>query len=63
MKEAELKPCPFCGGKARLQRKAKKHGFYVICIECYCSTPYYQYIFTSEEELRNTAIETWNRRV
>lgn len=30
---AELKPCPFCGGKAKI-RKAGKDGYCVVCSEC-----------------------------
>lgn len=59
---SELKKCPFCGGEARLQRKNKKHGYYVICKKCGCRTPYFQYQFDSLEKLRETAIETWNTR-
>lgn len=59
---AKLLPCPFCGGEARLQRKGKKHGYYVICKKCGCRTPYYQFQFLSDEELRDTAIKTWNTR-
>lgn len=62
MSEIKLKPCPFCGGEARLQRKNKKHGYYVICKKCGCRTPYFQYQFDSLEKLRETAIETWNTR-
>ena len=52
MKEAELKPCPFCGGEA---------GFYaetvhwINCKKCGAESAYYE---TPEE-----AIEAWNRRV
>lgn len=62
MSEIKLKPCPFCGGEARLQRKNKKHGYYVICKKCGCRTPYFQYQFDSLEKLRETAIEAWNTR-
>lgn len=61
--DIKLLPCPFCGGEARLQRRNKKHGYYVVCKACGCRTPYYQYQFLSREELRNTAIATWNTRI
>ena len=65
---AELKPCPFCGWKARL-----KHGSYnllgaygttdedrqwygVFCYECGVSQPKRQY------DTKEKAIEAWNRR-
>lgn len=61
---AELKPCPFCGGTARI----KKHSFYydkdstfsdnsygVRCSQCFAES--YQF-YQSEEK----AIKAWNRR-
>ena len=30
----ELKPCPFCGGKAELFGTDKDGIFYVMCLEC-----------------------------
>jgi Lar family restriction alleviation protein len=65
---AELKPCPFCGGKAR-----RKYGNYnllgaygtraedrqwhgVYCFNCGVSQPKKKY--STKEE----AIEAWNRR-
>ena len=61
---SELKRCPFCGGEARLQKKNRKRGWYVICKNrsCSCSTPFYQNTFTSEENLKRVAIEVWNTR-
>lgn len=68
MAERELKPCPFCGGEARL-----KHGKYnllgiygteeterkwscVWCIKCGIEQPIRKYV-TAEQ-----AIEYWNMR-
>lgn len=61
---SELKRCPFCGAEARLQKKNRKRGWYVICKNrsCACSTPFYQNTFTSEENLKRVAIEVWNTR-
>lgn len=55
----ELKPCPFCGGKARLFVNG---GVRVICSKCGVSTK----ILTDELEYSSNAVETvivdWNRR-
>lgn len=56
----KLKPCPFCGGKARMFVYG---GVRVICSECYSGTT----IFTDNAECDSAAVETvieaWNRRV
>ena len=58
---AELKPCPFCGGEAYIDREdcyGVQDDYYMVhCEKCslqfgFCS------MFESEEE----AIEAWNRR-
>ncbi len=51
---SKLKPCPFCGGEARLQSFYKDHCVY--CRKCNASTMKY---YPTKEE----AIEAWNRRV
>jgi Lar family restriction alleviation protein len=59
---AELKPCPFCGGKAkRVIFKDKKtddvwHG--VRCSNCNCVGFY----IDPQYETEATAIVKWNRR-
>lgn len=50
----ELKPCPFCGGKATVNQFLDSL-FWVRCTEC-----------GSENQASNTekqAIDAWNRRV
>ena len=56
---AELKPCPFCGGRAVLNggEKISEGGgdyWWVQCHECFAST--------HGNADRETAIEAWNRR-
>ena len=51
LKEADLKPCPFCGGKAILANIGMN---WITCTECDVETPWYE---ESED-----AIEAWNRR-
>jgi len=48
----ELKPCPFCGGKAEIMGVTY---VYIECPDCGVKTRGYR----DEED----AIETWNRRV
>lgn len=55
----ELKPCPFCGGKPRVQEHryvGYASTFGVVCLDCCCET---RPFFDTEEE----AIKAWNRRV
>lgn len=69
----KLKPCPFCGGEAKISA-GKKDGFkFVIWCErekCYAnSTGYVPTLDNSDlalgniESCKNNAIEAWNRRV
>lgn len=50
-----LKPCPFCGGKACALTR-NRITFYVKCSKCYAMI---DRICETEEE----AVELWNRRV
>lgn len=61
---SELKRCPFCGGEARLQKPYRKRGWYVICknTNCGCRTPFYQHLYTSEDDLQTIATMVWNNR-
>ena len=52
-KMIELKPCPFCGGKASLRRAL--YGFFIICDCCLCET----LLCATDDEV----IEVWNKRV
>lgn len=54
----DLKPCPFCGGKAVLIESIPAQVFKVECMNtsCYCFST--SIIFSS----KSNAIEAWNRR-
>ena len=61
MPEGELKPCPFCGGKARadyvdLVQQREIH-WYVYCTSCHTKTER----FTDKDSYEN-AIAAWNKR-
>lgn len=59
MAEYELKPCPFCGGKARLWVDG---GVRVICSRCYGATMNLTDSIGYESNAVETVIATWNRR-
>lgn len=49
----ELKPCPFCGGEARV--KSFPHNYAVYCEICGATTQKYA-------PTKEMAIKAWNRR-
>ena len=55
MKETELKPCPFCGGKARIT-KSNLGTNLIYCTEC--PTTFGRYWFSKKRDI----IKAWNRR-
>lgn len=50
----ELKPCPFCGGKAKIFQDDRFCFFKVRCVKCYAESSYI--------EDKNLAVKAWNRR-
>ena len=55
---AELKPCPFCGGEAKLDHLVKSSIVWCKC--CMASTKSME--FSPEYASDEKAIEAWNRR-
>lgn len=64
----ELKPCPFCGGGAKLQQdiryprptRRKRRAYEVFCTNPECFLYHVDENYFLDE---NEAIEAWNRRV
>ena len=65
---AELKPCPFCGGKAGIN--IFPYGVYVQCLEWGCGAEVkdeldccvWDTVEQARENHLSKAIEKWNRR-
>lgn len=55
----ELKPCPFCGGKARL---LVNDGVRVICSKCYIGTMIMKDGMWQESNAIEMVVAAWNRR-
>ena len=64
----DLKPCPFCGGEAKLKKGHKTSPewgtqIYIQCHKCGCRTILFrQYPFESKADYYKHAIDTWNSR-
>lgn len=56
----DLKPCPFCGGKASL---FVIDGVKVKCLDCNMGTPTYSDLYNKTPMAINMAIKQWNKRV
>lgn len=56
MDKIKLKPCPFCGGEAKLQRC--NNSILIGCYNSQCRTNTFAY-----GENRLQAVKTWNNRV
>lgn len=55
--EPDLKPCPFCGGKAELLPYGKTGNYTVICRNDKCQASFILPVFS-----RVDAIKAWNER-
>lgn len=57
MDVADLKPCPFCGGKAELVHSDyKMHDIKIRCTRCYIETGWYTGEVTELSEQWNTRV-------
>lgn len=59
MANIALKPCPFCGGEARL---FVDNGVKVICSKCCVGTMVLTDSIAYESNAVETVVDTWNRR-
>lgn len=50
-----LKPCPFCGGEAKIIQDERLCFYKVRCVKCH--------VETLPDDGRNMVVEEWNRRV
>jgi Lar family restriction alleviation protein len=55
---AELKPCPFCGGEAKLHHRMFRPLYAVVCKDTKCQGHNLYVLHYSEKE----AVDAWNRR-
>lgn len=53
----ELKPCPFCGGKAKIMKMGYPHWIY--CLDCGARV---HGRVVGEKEGEEASIKAWNRR-
>ena len=51
--EPLLKPCPFCGGEAKILKGT--YGYYPYCCNCQC-------LLNTDYKTKQDVIEAWNRR-
>lgn len=64
MSERVLKPCPFCGGEAKIKTSVSYYKSYAWgeCVKCKASTKSI-YDIDNDGSFVFKAIEEWNRRV
>ncbi len=70
MTKDKLKPCPFCGGSAKIEYDRETMGMgecpevaFVICENCGCKTKnYYIGGYYGSKDNEKNAVKMWNRR-
>lgn len=70
MKTPDLKPCPFCGGKAQIVFDSTDGTWFIRCEDCYAKSEGWgngnaspEDLFFAIEEAVEAAVHAWNRRV
>jgi len=60
-----LKPCPFCGGEARLKKHYRlEQTWYVQCNKCGIRTKNFtQCAYEPWKTVMNAPVQLWNRRI
>ena len=64
MNERELKPCPFCGGKVKVEC-VDDEFFYISCESCASGTSFGK-VFedgTAGDATKEETISAWNKRI
>lgn len=68
-KVVELKPCPFCGGEAKLTSKKDSWGqglcvdeYFVKCTVCECTSKHASDYRKTVTECKTEVVDAWNRR-
>jgi len=68
----KLKPCPFCGGEAKLVKRKGEAKYAIGCINQYCDSSVWLPDDVDMEKLHNyltcfrlkeECIEAWNKRI
>ena len=57
----ELKPCPFCGGKAQIDHEGMPMKSFVRCTACFARTR--GIAVASYHCSDDVAVEVWNQRI
>lgn len=52
----ELKPCPFCGGEAKITKNEDGYAWSIYCNYCFSE------MNTNYSQRKNMLIRNWNRR-
>ncbi len=67
MYDAEIRPCPFCGGEGKLEYEFVNGHYqtyyswiHVVCKKCFATTGR---VYDDRDRSKRFALRTWNKRV